>query len=149
MITYGNTKPWITAHFNLYKLNRCTPAAEHTNDDSSKQISQKMHSRDIFSIFYYFIISQFPTVRPSQSPPGVILLPHVALRQHSFTCSSIYIFLCILLPAVVLQPGYSLRQNKLRMPSSDFKKNHFSCSSLQNRCRRSCLWNSGCYNTTT
>lgn len=61
MITYSNTKPWITVHFNPYKLNRCVPAAGHTNYHfSSKQISQEMHTRDIFSIlYYYFIISQF------------------------------------------------------------------------------------------
>lgn len=44
------------------------------------------------------------------------------LKQQSFTCIYIYFFVSLYLPAVVLQPGYSLRKNKLRMPSSDFKK---------------------------
>lgn len=69
MITYSNTKPWITVHFKIYKLNRCTPTAKHINCNfSSKQISQKMHTRDISSMLYSFIISQFSKARPLTAP---------------------------------------------------------------------------------
>lgn len=115
MITYSNTKPWITVHFNLYKLNRCTPAAEHTNYHfSSKQTSQKMHTRDIFSILYSFIISQFSTARPEQSPPGLIPLLRLPLKHPSFTCILLH-----LAASSNFSAWLRLRQNKLCFPSSD------------------------------
>lgn len=148
MITYSNTKPWITVHFNLYKHNRCTPAAEQTNYHfSSKQISQKMHTRDNFSIMHYFIISQFSTVWPQQSPPGL-------LRFYIYPLNTIHlhVYLCILLLAVISQPSYSFDKANYAFHDQILS---FLCSSavktgyIQNRCKRSCLRYDGCYNTTT
>lgn len=95
-----------------------------------------MHTRDTFSILYYFIITQFSKARPSQSPPGLILILHLPLKHHSFTC---------ILLRIAASSNFSawlkLPQNKLCSPLSDTA---FYCSSvvktgyLQNRRKRSC-----------
>lgn len=88
------------------------PAAEHTNDFSSKQISQKMHTRDMFSILYYFIISQFCTARGLNS--ACQDLSRFPLKHHSFTCMLLY-----LAASSNFSAWLQRRQNKLCFPSSD------------------------------
>lgn len=99
VITYSSTKPWITVHFNLYKLKRCTPAAEHANDPFLLKTNKPDDAGDTFGILYYFIISQFSMARPRPSPPGLILLPRSPLKHH------LHVYLCSSLPAVISQPG--------------------------------------------
>lgn len=62
-----------------------------------------MHMRDNFSIIHCFIISQFSTAWPQQSPPGLTPLLHLPLKN----TVHLHVHLCILLLAVISQHDYS------------------------------------------
>lgn len=118
------------------------PAAEHTNYHfSSKQISQKMHTRDIFSILYCFIISQFSTSRPNGARQDLL-----CFYIYPFNNTHLHVYFLHFAASSNLSAKLQLQRKQIML--SIIRYYHFTVALMWKLAIYRTNARGGCYNTT-